>query len=91
MKPLPEIIHKRGFTYTQVCRGQRSCIYAQGVSGNIVCYEVFIIKITQPRHFKSKFIEAHERFPHDESFGRWAWSFSTLEEAKTKFNELESQ
>ena len=90
MKPLPKIMRKNGFTYVLVRRGQRSCIYAQGISENILCYEVFHIRITSARYFKGKLIEEHERFPHDEAFGRWAWSFKSYDEALEKFHELEA-
>lgn len=90
MKPLPKIMQKNGFTYLQVQRGDNSCIYAQGVSEIILGYEVFLIKITPSRQFKGKLIDAHERFPHNEAFGRSAWSFSSYEEALEKFHELEA-
>ncbi len=90
MKPLPQIMRKNGFTYIQVHRGEISCIYAQGVSEIILGYEVFLIKITPSHHFKGKLIDAHERFPHNEAFGRWAWTFLSYEEALERFNELEA-
>ncbi len=90
MKPLPKITRKNGFTYTQVCRGIKSCVYAQGVSENIVYYEVFLIRIRPARHFKGQFIEEHERFPHNETFGLSAWTYRDRHEAMAKFNEIES-
>ncbi len=90
MKPLPHIMRKNGFTYTQVRRGVKSCIYVQGVSENTACYEVFLIKITLGHQFKGKIIEAHERFPHNEAFGKWAWTFKSYEGALERFNELEA-
>jgi len=83
-------MRKNGFAYTQVCRGEKSCVYAQGVSDNTACYEVFLIKITPGHYFKGKIIEAHERFPHNEAFGSWAWTFLSYEEALERFNELEA-
>jgi hypothetical protein len=90
MKPLSQIIRKNGFTYTQVCRGEKSCFYAQGVSEIILGYEVFLIKITPSHQFKGKLIDAHERFPHNEAFGHWAWTFGSYDKALGKFHELEA-
>ena len=89
MKPLPTIMRKNGFIYTQVCRGQKSCVYAQGVSEDEVYYEVFLIKIRPARPFKGQIIEEHERFPHNEAFGAWAWNFPSREKALEKFEKLE--
>jgi len=90
MKTLPLKLRKNGFNYTQVLRGIRSCIYEQRVSEKEVCYEVFIVKIRPERNFNGKVIEAGERFPHDEAFGYWAWSYMTYEDALEKFKELEN-
>ena len=90
MKPLPKILRKNGFTYTQVCRGVKSFIYSQTVSVHVVYYEVFMLKTAPAQNFKGKFIEERERFPHNEAFGHWAWAFLSYEDAMERFNELEA-
>jgi hypothetical protein len=82
-------LRKNGFTYTQIHRGQRSCIYRQEVSPDLYYFEVFIIRIKPERIFHGKKIEAREWFPHDEAFGDWAWTFRNYDEALWRFRELE--
>jgi len=89
MKTLPLTLRKNGFEYTQLLRGQRSCLYEQRVAPELVAYEVFLIKIKPERIIQGKVIEAKETFPHDEGFGRWAWSFGNYEKALWRFLELE--
>ncbi len=90
MKPLRQIVRNNGFTYIQIHRGEISCIYAQGISEIFLGYEIFLIKISPSRQFKGKLIDAHERFPHNEAFGRWTWIFNSYKEVLEKFNELEA-
>jgi len=89
MIPLSPIIHKNGYSYTQVYRGLRSCIYEQHVTPSVTYYEVFLIKISREKCINDKIIEARERFPRDEDFGYSAWTFSDFEKALRRYNELE--
>lgn len=89
MKILPLKIRKNGFEYTQVLRRTRSCVYRQEVSPDLNYYEVFLLRIKPERIFQGKKIEAREWFPHNESFGEWAWTFRIFEEALWRFKELE--
>ena len=89
MIPLPQIIRKNRYTYTLVLRGKRSCIYRQEVTETVQYYEVFRIKIKPERYLKGKLLSASEAFPHDEAFGRWAWSCRNLSDAIDRFNKLE--
>ena len=95
MKTLPLKLRKKGFNYTQVLRGHRSCIYAQEVSPNRTCYEVFLIKVRPKKQitFKNEVTRTfpeREVFPPDEAFGYWAWSYRSYERAFEKFQNLES-
>ena len=89
MKTLPLKLRKNSFNYTQVLRGQRSCIYAQEVSENTVCFEVFIIKVKPGRMIFGKIIDQTEVYPNNEAFGYWAWTYRTYESALEKYKELE--
>lgn len=89
MKTLPEKIRKNGFEYTQILRGNRSCIYEQKVHENRCDYEVFLIKTRPERKIQNKIIETNERFPHDEAFGLWAWTYKSYDKALEKFNKIE--
>lgn len=89
MEPLAQKIRKNGYNYTQVQRGNRSCIYRQEVSTKVCYFEVFLIRFKPERILKGKKLEARERFPHDEAFGDWAWSIRNYDEARCRFKELE--
>lgn len=94
MKTLPLTLRKNSFCYTQALRGQRSCIYEQRVSETSSYFEVFLIKIKPERKViikgVEKTFEAKEAFPHDEAFGKWAWSFCHWDSAIWRYEELES-
>ncbi len=90
IQTLPGIIHKNGFRYTQIWRGKTSCIYEQMVwEPDTIYYEVFLIKVKPAQTLFGREIPPRERFPHNEAFGYWAWTYHNLRDAKRKFNELE--
>lgn len=91
MKPLPLTLRKNGFDYTQVQRGRRACIYAQGSKDNHKEYfEVFQIRTKKEELYRNKIFQAREIFPPDSAFGFWAWSFMDYNKATLKFQELEN-
>jgi hypothetical protein len=88
MIPLPLILKKNGFTYTQVLREGKSCIYHQ-TSGEIpIAFEVFTIKVMLERNVFGKIYPEKEVFPSDEDFGQTAWTCRTLEDAMVRFYRL---
>ena len=89
MKTLPISLHRNGFRYLQICRGQKACIYAQKISGTRSAYEVFIIKIRPERRVNGKVIEAREVFPNNEAFGYSAWTYRNLKDAIARYVEIE--
>ena len=89
MIALPQKTCKNGFPYTQICRGARSCIYEQRVGQKLIAFEVFIIQTRSERSILGKIIQAKEKFPSNEDFGKTAWTYWTVEQAMKKFNELE--
>ncbi len=89
MITLPMTKHKNSFTYNQVLRGKKSCIYRQSVSGQTSYYEVFIIKTKKAHVLFGKEVTEREIFPPDEAFGNWAWTCKTYEKALEKFKKLE--
>ena len=86
---LKPTVRKNGFTYTQVCRGARSCVYAQHVTPSVTYFEVFLIKISREICINGKIIQARERFPSNEDFGYSAWTYRNLARARGKFEVLE--
>ncbi len=89
MKTLPLNLRKNRFNYSQVYRGKRSCFYAQEVSPGHYYYEVFLLKIRPEHEYKEEVFPAMERFPPNEAFGKWAWSYQTYKRALKAFNRLE--
>ena len=90
MRILPVKLKKNGFFYSQILRGKRSFIYRQQVSKGLYYFEVFRLIKCPHRNFKGVILEAHERFPCNEDFGKTAWSFGKLEDARLKFDVLET-
>ena len=59
---------------------------------HLVGYEVFLVKIQKPMTMTVGGVtvnyEEEEMKPSDEAFGRWAFQYTTLEQAEKKFAEL---
>jgi hypothetical protein len=91
MITLPSKLRFHGFTYTQVLRGVRSCVYEQTVTQEIKYFEVFTIRIEPETTIGGKFYPERERWPKDEDFGYTAWTYRDYEKALKKFNELEDE
>jgi hypothetical protein len=92
MELLPERIRRKGFFYDFVKRGQKAMIYKQtDVEDDfVVAYEVFKIKVDQPKVVFWIQLNEREIFPANEDFGKWAWSCHSLERAEVKFQYLET-
>lgn len=96
MKILPKKITKNGFTYLQEIKTEKIAIYSQYDNPNQkpVAFEVFEIKISKAGNMKLKDgtvveFEEKERFPGNEDFGKWAWTYKTWKSAFEKHKELE--
>tara|TARA_R110002020_G_scaffold419317_1_gene628566 strand:+ start:2146 stop:2421 length:276 start_codon:yes stop_codon:yes gene_type:complete len=91
MIPLDEIINKNNYTYTQVLKGKRYCLYEQNGIANNRCFELFKIKVSREKNINGLIIESKELFPKERDFGRTAWTICDLDKALAKFNELENE
>jgi hypothetical protein len=91
MIPLDEIINKNNYTYTQVLKGKRYCLYEQNGIANMRCFELFEIRISREKNINGLIIESKELFPKDTDFGKTAWAICDLDKALAKFNELENE
>ena len=89
MIALSSKIRKNGFDYALICRGRRTCLYAHNVSPKTTGFEVILIRINKAKTINGTFIPEKERFPSNEDFGRYAWSYSDYDYALRKFNKLE--
>ena len=79
----------KGFNYKRVEQGPWGFIYAQYLGNRRISYEIFQRKVSNA-HPKSADQRPLVRFPSDESFGRWAWSFQSLDRAQAKYAELKA-
>lgn len=91
MKKLPLKTTKHSFDYEQVYRSEGVAIYSKSEKGKLHTYEVFEIKSHNGFKVSGKYIEPSETFPHNEAFGKYAWTYPTLDRAKAKANEIESK
>lgn len=75
----------RGYTFERVYETDKMYIYAQidNETHKIHSYEVFEKKVNE--------LFDTESYPQSKSFGAWAWSVATLEEAMVKLKEIESR
>ena len=70
----------RGFEFTQIEKSSYGYIYEVN-TGDSVHYEVF--KHNENTRFDTV------SYPSNKAFGLWAWSYSNLDKAKDKFDDLE--
>ena len=91
MIPLDKIINKNNYTYTQVLKGKRYCIYEQRGVANMRCFELFKLKVLAPMELNGKKYGEREVFPKNEDFGLTAWTICDWEKALARFNELENE
>lgn len=101
---LPETRSKNGYLYKLNTRNDKAAVYEQivekdtnGIVGQTVGYEVFKVIVGKPYSLVQKFgtkageiysYPAAEKFPSNESFGDWAWAFTTKALAMAKFEEI---
>ena len=92
MELLPEQIKRNGFIYDLEKRGNKTLMYKQtDAEADFVCaYEVFKIKVDQPKVIFGISLPEREVFPGNEDFGKWAWAISSKERAYEKFEYLEN-
>lgn len=86
--PLPLQLRKNGYDYKQVKRNEHAAIYEQSDDGIFIAYEVFAIETQEASERNGIKYEAKELFPHNERFGKKAWSVKTIERAEQLFDSL---
>ena len=98
---LPQTKSKNGFLYTLIKRNAKAAIYSQVnekfPEDKSVGYEVFLITLTKPcaimqKNGSKKGMWYHypetEKFPGNEDFGKFAWSYSYKNAAMDKYKEI---
>lgn len=81
---------RNGFLYWQVCRCQKAAIYEQRMPDNVqhIFFEVWAIRASPERIFNGTLFPAKERAPANEDWGKYGWTFYTLQEARKKYEQL---
>lgn len=84
---------KNGFNYTLHSSGEKSFIYRQTYSEKpaVFYFEVFEKKIQSAGERFGKFYPEQIRFPGNEDFGKWAWTYRDEKKAIAKFNQIENE
>jgi hypothetical protein len=86
MKPLPIQFDGRGsvrgYIFTQELITDKAYLYKVERNGSIH-WEVF------KKRENTRF--GNISYPSDEAFGKWAWTYSSFERAKIKFDELNGE
>ena len=80
LDPLSPRINRNGFIYIKLYESDRAYIYAQWDGCELQGYEVFHNKIRGERVIKGNRLQAAIRFPHNEAFGDWAWSYGFIDD-----------
>lgn len=80
-----------GFIYYLIKSGNRAVLYKQKDGERVVGFEVHILRTRPTRVVKGKTLYTCNKWPNNEEFGKWAWSYDTLELALQKFSEVEEK
>jgi hypothetical protein len=91
LEPLPTRFDCRGFHYSQIARNGMFAIYSQawnGIKNPNIAYEVVRIEACPEQIMFGKLVPAHEAFPSPEQWGSQAWTFTSEEKARAKFQDL---
>jgi hypothetical protein len=95
MKSLPESFVKNSFHYIKFKENEHGFIFKQFLNNKLEAFEVFRRKNRKERVINGRTLPAKIQFPHDEAFGKWAWSFAVFdnevkarEKALVKFSEI---
>lgn len=85
---LPEEFSQNGFEFKEIERKKDIAIFAQHKSNGLVGYEVIKINKHEGYEIAGNKIEPAEIYPSAQQWGTFGWTYSTLKEAKEKFNKL---
>ncbi len=100
MNHFPQTKRYHGFDYRLEKAGERAVIYAQchrpkteTDQPKLIAYEVFRVTIDPPseRISAGKVVTSPGglRWPWNEAFGKWAWTYRTKEQAIKRFEQVE--
>lgn len=79
----------KGFNYRQVKREKNKAIYEQSSNGVVVAYEVMEVRLSNNWFDKERSRDEYfEKWPKDEDFGDFAWTYPSIELANKAYEEL---
>ena len=94
MKELADDINRNGYIYKQLKRTDKAALYSQSVADDrdskFEAFEVFKIKIGKAKIVFGVELPEKEKFPSDEDFGKWAWTYTDYHKAIDRFNKIEN-
>ena len=95
IEDLPVQFEKKGVSFTQVKRTANALLYKLKNQDGHEYFEVFQRKTQKPFSLWSKGTNpqeykypAKEKYPNDEAFGIWAWTYNLPKLAMEKFEEI---
>ena len=90
MKPLPQIYTRSGYHFRLVQRIGDITIYSQhdNETGDIHCYEVFVVRRHNGYRTRAGYVEAGEYKPSTAMWGKIAFSPTTLTKARERALQL---
>jgi hypothetical protein len=95
IEALPVQFEKKGVSFTQVKRTANALLYKLKNQDGHEYFEVFQRKTQKPFSLWSKGPNAQEykypakeKYPNDEAFGIWAWTYNLPKLAMSKFEEI---
>lgn len=89
MEKLKKEYNKNGYRHKQIRRTDKAAIYVQYNGDRFITYNVFKIKVQQPRLAVGKEFSKKEVYPSNESYGYSAWTAYTLDRAEHILNQIE--
>lgn len=92
MRPLPESFTKDKFSFSLLQRTGNVALFSKSKPHiNRPFFEVVKVQQSEEHSIAGHLIPASEHLPSSESWGTSAWSYSSLQDAQSKFQSLTSQ
>ena len=91
IKRLEFPLTRKGITYALVSETEYTRTVKASFPGSADWYEIFEKRINAARTIAGCILPASEAFPHDEAFGKWAWTYPTEAQCQAISGELDSK
>lgn len=91
MKKIQKAFKQKGFAFQLLKRLENVALLEKTSKGGGVSYEVVVIRAHNGYSIAGTEVAASEFLPKDEDFGKFGWSYSTLEAAEKKFHEVKKE